>query len=64
VATVGAVGIIMKDSGVTETSGCQHAQDEGVCGSGGVDALILNFGNDSGQNLLTDSPQRRTAATN
>ena len=52
VATVGAVGVMLTDSCLTETSGCQHALDEGVCGSGGVDTLILNFGSDWGQNLL------------
>ena len=31
VATVGAVGVMLTDSCVTETSDCQHAVDEGVC---------------------------------
>jgi len=63
VATVGAVGVVLTDSCVTETSGCQHALDEGVCGSGGLDSLILNFGNDWGQNLLSESPEEQAAAT-
>jgi hypothetical protein len=60
----GAVGVMLTDSCITETSGRQHALDEDVCGSGGVDPLILNLGNDWGQNLLAERPQKQAAGTN
>jgi hypothetical protein len=64
VATVVALGVMLTDSCVTETSGCQLAQDESVYGSGGVDPLILKFDNDWCQNLLAERPQKQVADTN
>ena len=37
------IGAMLTDSCVTETSGYQRAQVEGVCGSGGVYPLILKL---------------------
>ena len=54
------IGAMLTDSCVTETSGYQRAQVEGVCGSGGVYPLILKFGSDWGQNLLPELPPART----
>jgi hypothetical protein len=64
VATVGAVDVMLTDSCVTETSGCQHTLDEDVCGSGCVYPLILNFGNYWGLNLLAERPKEQAVGTN